>query len=921
MGGGCVVLICCGLAAFLGDWHPAGKSKPAAVVAALKDVPLPERHNPALPPGPVAMPAPITASVIPPAAGSAPVTARELPPHLKRRRAVAMAAFDWPAPGAGVGDQQRLRVFDDLEVTVEWSLAEAHSRHNHAWHGTLVEDPGAAVTLTRVGGHTILDIQSPAFGHFEIGGPDDGIGRVCQFDCDRVYRGCATCQTLGAFGGKPGDAEAIPATHETPGTNAVTAVTIDVLMVYTAAARTKSGSRSAIVAKAQSAVNGENGNFNRSNVAHRMRLVQTREVGHTASGNLVTELGWVAGNSTVADVRATAGADVVAFLSDRDDNGIYGVAHQLTSTSGNSGQVFSANYYDTAAGVWPHEVGHNLGCQHNSAGVYSYSSGHYWTDGSATRGSIMSYIGTRIPYFSNPDVDYSGKATGTSSRDNARSIDEIGDNVAGYKSSKTLIEPSCSLSTSTATPYEGTDFSLTVATTNGGPSAATSCKITVTLPSRLTLVTHDGGAAYSPDTGIWTVPTLADGATAKLKLTVRANAGSAGVSLAPKAVLTAIGSSFVDFDLYNNEETASVVPRVIPLSDLLLHFPLDESSGKTAGDAAAEGGYQNASTGFASPQWQPTGGVIGGALRLAPASTTEVTQAFNHTGTAALVTAYPFTIGLWVRAAATPWFGACAVLGDPAENYKYFQVSLNGAGTANAMARNTTQISATSPASVADGQWHHLAAVYHSATLRTLYLDGVAVATNTTSVSFVSTCKRFSIGALLRPDATQAFVGELDDIGLWTSALTAKRIALIHGLGRFAGAGLADPAIDTLLALTDSGFATAGGSVWVPATGLAGPVGSCGTLADGRRYVVTAANGVGLLGLSRPEPVLAGPPGGPLVLSWHAGFADWQLQETTDLEPAAWSAAELEIRDDGQTRSVEIPLEDAATRFFRLARP
>ncbi|MDO8941924.1 MAG: zinc-dependent metalloprotease family protein, partial [Desulfobacterales bacterium] len=311
------------------------------------------------------------------------------PPYALHSRPAQLNPGALPGPATTPGWRTRLNLFPNIAPDVEWQTLDRHATSNYAWQGRLPDDPLSATTLTVVGGVTILEVISPKHGHFAVHSRDDGTGEVRQFDPEKL-KGNGNCFVQEAGAGARALAELEGAAIQP----AAEGVTIDVLMIYTTRAMNLAGGRSDIVAKAQAAVNGENSNFNRSGVLHRMRLVHTREVGHTASGNLSTELGWVAGNSTVASIRNEVGADLVAFLSDRDDYNTLGIAYQLTSTSGNSGQAFSANYYDTVSGVWPHEAGHNLGCQHNSAGVYSYSSGHYWDDSGTTRGSIMSYIGT-----------------------------------------------------------------------------------------------------------------------------------------------------------------------------------------------------------------------------------------------------------------------------------------------------------------------------------------------------------------------------------------------------------------------------------------------------------------------------------------------------------------------------------------------
>ncbi len=49
---------------------------------------------------------------------------------------------------------------------------------------------------------------------------------------------------------------------------------------------------------------------------------------------------------------------------------------------------------------------------------------------------------------------------------------------------------------------------------------------------------------------------------------------------------------------------------------LLAYYPLDESFGQTAHDASGNG--QNPATTYATPLWQPAGGMIGGAFLFTP---------------------------------------------------------------------------------------------------------------------------------------------------------------------------------------------------------------------------------------------------------------------------------------------------------------
>jgi hypothetical protein len=78
-----------------------------------------------------------------------------------------------------------------------------------------------------------------------------------------------------------------------------------------------------------------------------------------------------------------------------------------------------------------HEIAHNMGCSHDksNAGATSvpYAVGYRYCGAPGDFRSVMSYScsdSTRVPYFSNPDVSYRGRPTGTSSANNARRLRE-----------------------------------------------------------------------------------------------------------------------------------------------------------------------------------------------------------------------------------------------------------------------------------------------------------------------------------------------------------------------------------------------------------------------------------------------------------------------------------------------------------------
>ena len=88
---------------------------------------------------------------------------------------------------------------------------------------------------------------------------------------------------------------------------------------------------------------------------------------------------------------------------------------------------------------------------------------------------------------------------------------------------------------------------------------------------------------------------------------------------------------------------------------------------------------------------------------------------------------------------------------------------------------NQTQI--IDPATTNDGNWHHVVAIYESATSRLLYVDGILKGTDTDELNNLShNLNRFSVG--IREDATpnNFFTGEIDEIRVYQGTLSLSDV-------------------------------------------------------------------------------------------------------------------------------------------------
>lgn len=238
-----------------------------------------------------------------------------------------------------------------------------------------------------------------------------------------------------------GDLKGEPSKGKTDNTLATTdsGDRIDVLVLYTTPVKTSLGGDSQAQAFAQSAIDISNTTYINSKIRQRVRLVNARETAIVETGSLGTELPVVRSDAGVAALRDQYKADLVAMISNSSDN--CGIGYLMGSANPLNGFTVTSRTCAVGNLSFPHELGHNMGSQHNpengSNPTYPYGFGHYVNGVFRT---VMSYVDpctsgcTRRPYFSNPEIIFSGFPTGIdNARDNARSINNTTDTIANYR--------------------------------------------------------------------------------------------------------------------------------------------------------------------------------------------------------------------------------------------------------------------------------------------------------------------------------------------------------------------------------------------------------------------------------------------------------------------------------------------------------
>ena len=341
-------------------------------------------------------------------------------------------------------------LFDDKKIELKKRNEQDAARTGLLYE--VIGDPTGSVIISEVNGRYAIDIILARGEIYKIRYRAKTGYILQKIDQSKFRReGSTPVRETGSAG------DPLPCTQTDPNTE------IDVMVVYTDDVMTAIGDRDAIEAEIYLALYETNLGYQNSNVTQRLGLVHVSEINYAQDTDITVDLarlesstdGIIDGVHALRDAHA---ADLVCMLKYNDPSWC-GWANTMTTVSDAfEDNAFSVVSYNCATGNFSfgHELGHNMGAQHdcavdNDTLPYRYAHGYVETSPSdASVGqwrTIMAYdddCGTcpRVLYWSNPNVNYPpggtspdpmGTSSGTCQADNRLALNNTASTVANFR--------------------------------------------------------------------------------------------------------------------------------------------------------------------------------------------------------------------------------------------------------------------------------------------------------------------------------------------------------------------------------------------------------------------------------------------------------------------------------------------------------
>lgn len=337
-----------------------------------------------------------------------------------------------PAPVS----QLPLNLFGDATYTaVLTQLETAHLTVNQVWIGTLAGIEQSTVILVYQDGLMQGQVVHP-LGTYTVRYAGKGVHRISQID-SAAFVDHDQPLPLPDLPLLPDLGQQLELARQ-----ADDGAVQDLLIVYTATARQAAGGTAAMQALIDLGVATTNQIYRNSQVQQRVWLVHTAEVNYTETGNSSIDLERLRNLSDgfmdiVHTWRDEYHADYVALVAD-NIGGSCGLGYVLTSLPNS---FFAAFAFSVVARnciadnyTLPHELGHNMGLRHDwyvDDDPTPFTDARGFVNVASKWRTVMAYNNlcvangtncTRLPFFSNPTLQYAGLPLGVSLGTNATCV-------------------------------------------------------------------------------------------------------------------------------------------------------------------------------------------------------------------------------------------------------------------------------------------------------------------------------------------------------------------------------------------------------------------------------------------------------------------------------------------------------------------
>lgn len=381
------------------------------------------------------------------------VGALDAPAEAIRSRLVNLDLSALNGPDGELGSQSLegglvvLNLFPDVTLTATIDRVEPSASGGKAWIGHIDGSQYSQVymVLTNDGVFAAHVATLDALYQVNYAGPD--VYNVSQIDQSRYGDDIVLTPSI-ADGNTP---------FVAPELGAQALTYIDVMVVYTANAATAAGGTSAMNSLIDLGITETNQSYINSNVNQRVNLVYKGQVAYSEGSN--PDFGTVLDQVTnktdgyidnVHALRDQYKADLVSlWIQGSQYCGIAWLMDPPSSSFESHGFSVVAQSCATGYYSFAHEMGHNMGAEHDRGVAGTVGDGKYnygYVNQSARWRTVMAYNTvcsnagyncTRIQYWSNPDALYNsaalGIASGNYAADNRRRLNDTAATVAAFR--------------------------------------------------------------------------------------------------------------------------------------------------------------------------------------------------------------------------------------------------------------------------------------------------------------------------------------------------------------------------------------------------------------------------------------------------------------------------------------------------------